>query len=250
MTLKPKVEAYWRRNGENYISQVEPLYIMHTNMALGLFCQPDYVGDGLAPVQYTPLHFGFFKRSFDQILPFGGSQSFGPFTLAHTLFMVDEKRWNTSYAHTQGLVQLFAQTAANTVQSRFKLDRDLEYPLTTQGIVTDGKRFTFVCFQLNTLNLQKGSEDNGKYNVFWAGPSLDLYRDVVVGKKLVGFNRDCARLIFKFLLHQPVRRRPRLMGGRSKAMPRYKMASDGMQLSPLTLDENGKVVVGKFHTDQ
>lgn len=232
MTLKPKVESYWRRNGENFMSRTEPLYIMHTNMALGLFCKPDYIGEGLTPVQYTPLHLGLFKHNFDQILPFGGSRRFSPFSIAHTIFMVDEKNHDPSYLHTHGLVQLFTQSVADTVQNKFKLDRNLEYPLATQGIITNGKKFTFVCFQLNTLDLQKGSED-GQCNVFWAGPSLDLFEDVVVGEKLVGFNRECAELIFKFLLHQPIRRRPRQMGGKSKAMPRYKMESDGMVLSPV-----------------
>lgn len=236
MTLKPKVESYWRRNGENYISQTEPLYIMHTNMALGLFCKPDYIGGGLAPVQYSPLHLGLFKHIFDQILPFGGSRRFSPFSIAHTIFMVDQKNQDSNYLYTHGLVQLFAQSVADTVQNMFKLDSDLQYPLATQGIVTDGKKFTFVCFQLNTLNLQEGSED-GRYNVFWAGPSLNLYEDVVMGERLVGFNRDCAELIFKFLLHQPIRRRPRQMGGQSKAMPRYKMELDGMELSPIMQNE-------------
>lgn len=236
MTLKPKVESYWRRNGENYMFQAEPLYIMHTNMALGLFCQPDFVGAGLPPVQYSPLHLGLFKRSFDQILPFGGSRRFSPFSIAHTLFIVDQKNHERVYCHTHGLVQLFAQSVADTLQNKFKLDRDLEYPLATQGIITDGKKFTFICFQLNTLNLQAGSED-GKCNVFWAGPSLDLYKEVVVGERLVEFNRECAELIFKFLLHKPIRRRPRQMGGQSKAMPRYKMASDGIQLSLIVQNE-------------
>lgn len=231
MTLKPKVESYWKRNGENYISQTEPLYIMHTNMALGLFCKSDYVGDGLPPVEYSPLHLGLFKRSFDQILPFGGSRRFSPFSVAHTMFMVDEKNHSSDAILSHGLIQLFAQSVADTLQNRYKMDTDLLYPLATQGIVTDGKKFTFVCFQLNTLNLKDSS--NGKCNVFWAGPSLELFDSVIPGERLEGFNRDCAKLIFKFLLHRPIRRRPRQMGGQSKAMPRYKMDTDGQELSPV-----------------
>ena len=236
MTLKPKVESYWKRNGENYISQTEPLYIMHTNMALGLFCKPDYVGDGLPPVEYSPLHLSLFKRSFDQILPFGGSRRFSPFSMAHTVFMVDEKNHSSDAILTHGLIQLFAQSVADTLQNRYRMDQDLLYPLATQGIVTDGKKFTFVCFQLNTLNLKDSS--NGKCNVFWAGPSMELFDRVVPGERLEGFNKDCAKLIFKFLLHQPIRKRPRQMGGQSKAMPRHKMDTDGMELSPVANSGN------------
>ncbi len=230
--FNPKVESYWRRNGENYISQTRPLYIMHCNVGLGLFCDSTHVGEGLPPVQYSPLHLGLFKRSFDQIVPFGGVQRFSPYTLAHTIFMVDQRHYSPEYLYTQGLIQLFSQSVAGAVQNQFKLDCDLPYPLVTQGIITNGKRFTFVCFQLNTLDLQENS-DSGKCNVFWAGPILDLYEGVAVGEGLEGFNNSCAELVVKFLLHQPVRRRLRQWGGRSKAMPRYKMDSDGFQLSPV-----------------
>lgn len=232
MTLEPKVETYWRRNGENYISRTRPLYIMHTNMALGLFCDPSYVGEGLPPLQYTPRQLSLFKHSFDQILPFGGSRRFSPFSLAHTLFIVDQKNTSPEQLYTHGLLQLFAQSAADAVQNEFKIDRDLPYPLVTQGIVTNGKTFTFMCFQLNTLDFREDS-DNGKCNVFWAGPSLDLFGGVVPGEGLEGFNESCAELIFKFLLHQPTRKRLRQWGGRSRAMPKYKMDVDALELSPV-----------------
>lgn len=229
--FKPWIESYWRRNGENYISRTEPLYIMQTNMALGLFCESDYVGEGLSPVHYSPLHLGLFKRGFDQILPFGGIRRFSPFTLAHTVFMLDQKNNTSESLYTHGLIQLFAQSAAEAVQNGFKIDCDLPYPLATQGIVTNGKKFTFVCFQLNTLDLQKDS-DGGKCNVFWAGPILELFDGVVAGEKLENFNRGCAELIFKFLLHEPIRKRLRQWGGRNKAMATYKIPSDGHKLSP------------------
>lgn len=231
MTPQPNVECYWRRNGENYISHTQPLYILHTNMALGLFSASDYVGDGLPPVEYSPLHLSLFKHTFDQILPFGGSRRFGPYTLAHTLFILDKKNVFPENLYTHGLIQLFSQAAAEAVQNEFKLDRDLLYPLATQGIITNGKKFTFVCFQLNTLDLQKDSSST-KHNIFWAGPSLDLYEEVNAGKGLVNFNRDCAELVVKFLLHQPIRKRLRQWGGGSRAMPRYKMYTDAQELSP------------------
>ena len=210
---------------------------MHCNLALGLFCESTYVGEGLPPMQYSPLHLGLFKHSFDQIDPFCGIQRFAPFTLAHTIFMVDHKHHSPEYLYTHGLVQLFSQSVAGAVQNQFKLDRDLPYPLVTQGIISDGKKFTFVCFQLNTLDLQEDS-DSGKCNVFWAGPIMDLYENVAVGEGLEEFNSSCAELVIKFLLHRPVRRRLRQWGGRSRAMARYKMDTDGFQLSPIGTPNN------------
>ena len=232
LAFNPHVEAYWRRNDENYISQTQPLYIMHCNVGLGLLCDSTYVGEGLPPVQYTPRHLGLFKRSFDQIDPFCGTQRFSPFTLAHTIFMANCKYNSPEGLYTHGLIQLFSQSVAGAVQNKFKLDRDLPYPLVTQGIITNGKQFTFVCFQLNTLDLQE-SPESGKCNVFWAGPSLDLFESVAAGEGVEGFNTSCAELIVKFLVHRPVRRRLRQWGGRSKAMAKSRLDTEGLQLSPM-----------------
>lgn len=233
MAVQPNVECYWRRCGENYISQTNPLYIMHTNMALGLFCSSDYVGDGLGETKCSPLHLGLFKRSFDQILPFGGIRNLSPFSMAHTVFMMNDRNRSVERLLTHALVQLFSQSTANAVQSGFKLDQDLPYPLVSQGIITDGRKFTFVCFQLNTLDLRAESED-GKCNVFWKGPTINLYQSARAGQGLINFSNKCAVMIFKFMLHEPLRRRPRQFGGRSLAMPVYRMKTDGQKQSPIS----------------
>ena len=236
MTVKPNIECYWRRFGQNYISQTQPMYVMHTNMALGLFCKSDFVGDGLVDAKYLPPHLGLFRRSFDQILPFGGSRNFSALSMAHTVFMINQKDQESENLLTHGLMQLFSQSAAEAVQNGFKIDQDLPLPLVSQGIVTDGQKFTFVCFQLNTLDFREESEA-GKCNVFWGGPTLKLYDNLNVGHGLENLNRSCVEMIFKFLLHEPLRRRLRQFGGRSRAMPLHKMATDGQQLSPVTREE-------------
>ncbi len=235
MSLNSKVESYWRREGHNFLSRTQPLYIMHTDMALGLFRESESRGDGTFPtVQYSPIHLSLFNKSVDQILPFGGCRKHSPYSLAHTSFIVDQKNHNPEYIHTHGLIQLFSQSVGDAVMNGFKLDHDIPYPLVTQGIITNGKKFTFVCFQLNTLDLQRDDSDSGKYNMFWTGPTHDLFDEVEAGVGLKGFNKDCARLIIQFLLHRPVRDRMRQWGGGiSKAMPAYKIPTEGQRLSPV-----------------
>lgn len=233
MTPSPEVECYWRRDGESYLSRTRPLYVMHADMALGLFCKSDYIGGGVPPVRYTPLHLGVFQHCFDQILPFGGSRNFGPFTLAHTVFVMDQKNHTPEGFYTHGLIQLFAQSAAEAVQIGFGIDQDLLYPLVTQGIVTNGQKFTFVCFQLNTLDMRREA-DAGKCNVFWAGPSLQLYDSTEPGEGLRNFNRECAELIIKFLLHRPVRSRlMRRWSRRSMALNKNGIELEAMRLAPV-----------------
>jgi len=236
MTYSPNVECYWRRNRENYMCRANPLYVLHTNMALGLLCDSDFVGEGLEEKHYLPRHLSFFKHSFDQILPFGGSRRFSPNSMAHTVLMFNEREHKPDYLFTFGLMHLFSQGTAEAVQGGFKIDYELPYPMVTQGIVTDGRDFTFLAFQLNTLDLKKDT-DSLKHNVFYGGPTLRLYDEVNVGEGLVNFNAECAALIINFLLHEPLRRRPRQLGGRSRAMPLDKMSTDGQQRSPTSQEE-------------
>lgn len=236
LTYSRSVKSYWRRNGDNFLCISDPLYILRTTKALGLFHKPDFQArEGtIPPLQYKPSHLGLFEHSIDQILPSGGIQSRSPFPMAHTLFVHDHKSQNVEQLYAHGLMQLFAQTAAEAVQNGFKLDEDLPYPLVNQGVLTDGQAFTFLCFQLNTLDFRKESEESGVNNVFWAGPSLKLYENIHQGEGVEGFNDTCAGLLLKFVLNKPIRQRPRLWGYGKLALSERRLRTDGHQLSPLT----------------
>ncbi len=204
LTFEPQVESYWRRDGSNFLCIAQPLYILHTAQPLELFSPPDVKqGAGPLPVNYKPLHLGLFQRSFDQIHPFGGCKRYSPFSFAHTVFAHDQGGRGRDQLLAHGLMQLFTQAAGQTAQNGFPVDKDLLYPLASQGVVTNGKVFTFVCYQLNTL-----AEEGGRENVFWAGPTLPLYEGVEAGKGLVGFNQECARLLLQFMSYEPKRKRP------------------------------------------
>lgn len=211
LTYNPNTECYWRRNGENYICHARPMYMLHTTNPLELFCDPETTAQLPMPhTQYQPSFLGLFKHSFDQIEPFGGCKRQSPYSFAHTLFIEDKKSRTTDQTLAHGLMQLYAQAAGETVQNGYKLDHNLYFPLASQGVVTNGKKFTFLCYQLNTLDL---SEQGGtRTNFLWVGPSLDLYDSIQRGKGLVNFNEECARLLAQFLLHKPLRAKPAVSG--------------------------------------
>ena len=98
-------------------------------------------------------------------------------------------------------------------------------------ILTDGQTFTYVCFQLNTLDFRKESDDSGVNNVFWTGPSLKLYESIQEGKGVEGFDDTCAGLLMKFLLNRLIRPRPKQWGVGSRTMPTGKLVVEGQQLS-------------------
>ncbi len=202
LTFEPTVECYWRRDGHNFICQNTPLHILHTAHGLDLFCEPDAQLGAIPPIKFLPSSLGVFKRSFDQITPFGGCRRHGPFPMAHTLFTTYRSCVNNEQLLAHGLIQLFAQAAGEGVHKGFKLDQPVPFPLVNQGIVTDGQYFTFVAFQLNTLDFRQDSSDT-RHNVFWAGPTMRLYDNVIPGDKLEGVNKSCASLIVRFLLNRP-----------------------------------------------
>ena len=82
---------------------------------------------------------------------------------------------------------------------------DLTYPLSTQTMVTDGRRIRFFAYQLNTLHLWKGNEANPLRNICWASPQMELYEKVEDGE-VIGFNEEALRVILQFYLNKPVDR--------------------------------------------
>lgn len=176
---------------------------MHTKYGLDLFCKPDAQIGTIPPVKFLSSNLGVFQRSFDQITPFGGCRRHSPFSMAHTLFTTYRSSVSNDQVLAHGLMQVFSQAVGEAVHKGFKLDRPLPFPMVNQGIITDGQYFTFVAFQLNTLDFRQDSSDI-RHNVFWAGPTMRFYNEVTLGDKIVGVNKDCVRTVMRLLLNGTV----------------------------------------------
>lgn len=213
LTRTPRVEMYWQRNSTNYICFPKPTNILFTASPLQLFVEEEQDVDMVPDIPVPETYFDpvtnirLFQRSFDQIDISGGCKRQGPFPFAHTLFMFERSRNTTEQTHAHALMSMFCQTAAQTVQNGFKLDMDLVYPLSIQAILTDGKRFSFACYQLNTLDFRLNS-NSSKQNYIWLGPTLDLYRYISSNGEIMDVNRDIVKYICQFLLNTPLRKRP------------------------------------------
>ena len=208
LTYSPVVECYWKKSGVNYISILNPLYILHTSAPLELFCEPGFTeGEMWPPVEYHASELRAFERSFDQIEVFGGTKFKSPYSFAHTLFVHNQNHNTLEQTCANALISLFAQSAAHTIQSGYPQDQDLHYPLATYGILLDGKEFTFVAYQLNTLDFRADSSSS-RSNVLWIGPTMSLYEEATQGSSLRGFNRECAAHFIKIVLHDLRRKKP------------------------------------------
>ena len=210
MAYEPKVEAYWRRAGFNFVCRPRPSYMLHTEQPLALFhSDSSFTGNETIPTGlFHPEHMNIFEHSYDQIHPFGGFKMGSSFTFCHTVLAANTDSRTREHVLAHGLMTLFAQSVAQTVQYGYNLDEDLLFPLATQAIITDGKRFTFVCFQLNTLNL---GTDMGTWNILWTGPTLNLFKGFGNGS-LSDFSEECVQLFLKFLTNPPSRRKPKHTG--------------------------------------
>ena len=96
------------------------------------------------------------------------------------------------------LILIFVYTGFNTLV-------DMTYPLTTQTVLTDGRRWQFLAYQLNTLELWKDNEANPYANLCWIGDEQELYAEVSEGK-VHGFNPDVLRQLIGFLALAPADR--------------------------------------------
>ena len=220
-TMDPRVECYWRKHGNNFITYACPMAILYTSGSLHLPVEPKDSSNIGEPYPLTELHpqanIGLFKRSFDQINVFGGNRRHSPYNLAHTLVVKNRARNTIEQTRAHGLMQLFVQSAAQTIQNGFLLDADLHYPLFTQAILTNGREFTFVCYQLNTLNLTK-DDPSSLSNIYWIGPTMSLYDSIYS----LSINKECIAMIMKFLLNRMLRKGPSQSGFRLAEIEKHK----------------------------
>lgn len=80
---------------------------------------------------------------------------------------------------------------------------DVTRPFVSQAVITDGKYFSFFCYQLNTVALSTQTDvDNPRKNLLWGTDSLKLY-DRVEDGRVVGLNDSVIKLLVQFLINQP-----------------------------------------------
>ena len=83
-------------------------------------------------------------------------------------------------------------------------DDDLPRPMTCNTILTDGKNFSFFCYQLNTIALHsRVSETNQLRNVCWYTKEAQLYEKMTEDGEVVNFNLDVLKTIVGMLLMPP-----------------------------------------------
>lgn len=134
-----------------------------------------------------------------------GSSGFLEVFLTSKVFCLDE-----IYQHVH-IPTLFSSTG-------FWSEADVTRPFVSQGVITDGKYFSFFCYQLNTLALTvQADQNNPRKNICWGTQSKPLY-ETVEDNEVKGFDDDVLLQIVHFLLNKPKEDRAQLLTNQEKEL--------------------------------
>uniref|UniRef100_A0A8C0X8D7 28S ribosomal protein S30, mitochondrial n=1 Tax=Castor canadensis TaxID=51338 RepID=A0A8C0X8D7_CASCN len=169
-----------------------------------------------------------FKRQYENTI-FTGSKTADPCCYGHTQFhllpdkLKRERLLKQNCAdqievifRANAIASLFAWTGAQAMYQGFWSEADVTRPFVSQGVITDGKYFSFFCYQLNTLALTvHADQNNPRKNICWGTQSKPLY-ETVEDNDVKGFNDDVLLQIVQFLLNKPKEDKSQLLENEEK----------------------------------
>ncbi|KAM4053202.1 large ribosomal subunit protein mL65 [Anomaloglossus baeobatrachus] len=230
LDVKPQVNFYWT-HGETRVPrghrkgcidpirfQVDdvPLVQIRAPQPLKEFVPLDFVVPEEVPVvPYEPSRLPLFQRQYENNI-FIGSKLDDPCSFGHTQFhLVPDKflrerlkKLNREdhvevFLRANAIASLFAWTGAQAMYQGFWSQADVTRPFVSQGVISDGRHFSFFCYQLNTLALAADSDkDPNRKNICWGTESAPLY-ETVEKDDIKGFNDDVFRQLVRFFLNAP-----------------------------------------------
>lgn len=207
---KVLLETSWPRNFCFYRLKMRPDYVLRTKGKLDVIEQSQPLTKKEVfdiPGPFEPVHMKAFRvhDSFFRSRPGMDNYKANPIKNAHTTILFKQFVQEEELT-SLGLTSAFTQAAAQAQGDGQLHGTELETPLVTQSIVTNGHKVVFTVFQLNTLHLQ---DDKGLWNRCWQTPVLDLFdkrKDMrdremhLYESSLTGFfDEECFSLFFKFI---------------------------------------------------
>ncbi|XP_037536173.1 39S ribosomal protein S30, mitochondrial [Nematolebias whitei] len=230
LDTSPQVSFYWRR-GKRIIPrghrsgrpeplrfQIDdhPLSQIRITQQLPQFTpmEASYTAE-VTEVPYAPNLMPLFRRQYANHI-FTGAKLPDPACYGHTQFHLVPDRYHRDRMARQGqsdqvevflranaMASLFAWTGAQAMYQGFWDFEDVTRPFVSQAVMSDGRFFSFFCYQLNTVALSvENDANNPRKNLLWGTESLRLYKGVQDGE-VVGLNDDVIKLLVQFLMNQP-----------------------------------------------
>lgn len=230
LDLSPQVNFYWRR-GQRIIPyghrkrQIEPYRFQiddHPNSQIRITQQlpqfapmeASYAAE-VPEITCAPDMMPLFRRQYENHI-YTGAKLPDPACYGHTQFHLVPDRYHRDrmgrlqqsdqieiFLRANALASLFAWTGAQAMYQGFWSHQEVTKPFVSQAVITDGKFFSFFCYQLNTVALSVETDvDNPRKNLLWGTESLPLYDSIQDGE-VVGMNDEVIKLLVQFLLNKP-----------------------------------------------
>jgi len=109
--------------------------------------------------------------------------------------------------HSHSLQATFAWLFGQACYQGFSTYTELDYPLSAQTVLTNGKDFSFYAYQMNTILLHsKNARENPKKNVCIATKEAQLYQEIDGSGKVIGFNDQVLKNLINFYANAPQER--------------------------------------------
>lgn len=245
LDYKRPVDFYWLRGEEcilaghrkgridalRYQINDKPHNQIRISKQLPEFVPLDHSIPAEIPVmKYKPDKLPLFKRQYENRI-FTGSKLADPRCYGHTQFHLLPDILNRERLIKQNqadqvevvfranaIASLFAWTGAQAMYQGFWSEADVTRPFVSQGVITDGKYFSFFCYQLNTLALTvQADQNNPRKNICWGTQSKPLY-ETVEDNEVKGFDDDVLLQIVHFLLNKPKEDRAQLLTNQEKEL--------------------------------
>ncbi|KAG8456652.1 hypothetical protein GDO86_002436 [Hymenochirus boettgeri] len=230
LDLKPQVNFYWfrgdtvvprgKRKGRidpiRFQIDDKPLVQIRIPKQLPEFVPLDHtVPEDVPVIKYEPSRLPLFKRQYENNV-FTGSRIEDPCKFGHTQLHLVPDRFKRErlkksdlgdqievFLRANAIASLFAWTGAQAMYQGFWSQDDVTRPFVSQGIISDGKYFSFFRYQLNTLALSADSDKNpSRKNICWGTQSSPLYESID-GNDIKGFNDAVFKQLVEFFLYSP-----------------------------------------------
>ena len=138
---------------------------------------------------------------------------YSQFQHCHTSIAINNRLRTDEQLYTLGMFTMFAQLSAQAQANGVLQGTNLDQPLVTQCIVSNGHMISFMMYQLNTLNMLT---DKGVWNRCWYTPVMEMfernneasygqiYEEALPKDILDGFDEQLPKYFHAFIGNEPV----------------------------------------------
>eukprot|EP00111_Clytia_hemisphaerica_P007623 TCONS_00022164-protein len=215
---KTQLESHWVRNYKFYQTQIRPTYTLKTQNPLAIIEEPNEIHPldiERIPGPFDPYAMNLYRHPVVHLTsrPALDNSRYSQYHHCHTSIAINNRLRTDEQIYSLGMFTMFAQLSAQAQANGVLQGTNLDQPLVTQCIVSNGHLISFMMYQLNTLNMLT---DKGVWNRCWYTPSIGMfeqnneashgriYEEALPQDILEGFNDELPKHFHAFIGNETV----------------------------------------------